>query len=446
MSFVDFGRRFLSRAKLPNWQKSARRMLRFIGAHEKVLLAILAIIIVISGGFWYRQLGGTASGSPTIGGTYVEGVIGDKKELSQITTRLTKAGLLTFSADGELKGQLAEKWDASEDNSEFRFFLKEGVNREEIISVLQERSDVIGEAEIHPEVEREIVVKLSVANPSFPLLITRPMFDYGPYKLGKSNDQTAVFTRSTKKQAVVAYLNKIIIHSYDNQSDLQKALRSKRLDGAVTTLDESVPKNFQRHEVNLNRYYAVLFNSNKTPFRESGLRQALATFTTVSPTPFTLTAADQEPYKSLAAETVAKWQQLGAKVELDLKPLPEVTGSIGPSRNFQALLVGIDYGLEMDPYYLWHSSQIRATGNNVSGVNNPTIDAMIEKTRANLNANERQKSLDELQETLTTQGVMVIIERMKLDYYLSKDIEFVQPALPSTAADRFLAAALWSVK
>ena len=437
--------RISSGVKLPDWRKSLRRTAKFIGAHEKVLLAILAIVIVVSGGFWYRQFSNNNSDSPTVGGTYVEGMVSDKKELSQITTRLTKAGLLTFSADGQLEGQLAQKWTVNDDRTEYRLTLEDGVDREEIISVLTERVDVVGETGTQADLDPDIVIRLATPNPSFPLLMTRPLFDYGPYKLGKSNDQTTVFTRNTKKKSVAAYINKIIIHSYANEADLDKALKSNRLDGAVTSA-EIAPKNFQNYEVNLNRYYAVLFNSNKTPFRDDGLRKALVSGVPAPATPFTLIAADQEPYKTLAAEVVAKWQQLGAKVELSLKPLQEVTGSIGPSRNFQALLIGIDYGLDMDPYYLWHSSQIRATGNNVTGVNNPTIDALVDKTRANLNVNERQKSLDELQTTLTSQGVMMIVKRMTLDYCLTKNIQFIQPSLPSSEADRFLAVAQWSVK
>jgi len=440
MSLIDPSR-ILSGLKNFDWRKAWRRAIRFVGAHEKVLLAILAIVIVISGGFWYRQLGNNNSD-----GTYVEGMINDKKELSQITTRLTKTGLLTFSSDGQLEGQLADKWTVSDDKSEYRFTLADGVDRDEIVDVLQQRSDVIGEAEIRPDLERDIIVKLVVPSPSFLLLITRPLFDYGPYKLGKSNDQTAVFTRSTKKKAVSAYINKIIIHSYEGEDDLQKALRGNRLDGAVTTNDEQGLKNFQLQEINLNRYYVVLFNTNKSPFRDDNLRKALVSGTTVQPIPFTLIAADQEPYKSLATNIVSSWQQQGTKVDLSLMTLQEITGTISPSRNFQALLIGIDYGLEMDPYYLWHSSQIRASGNNVTGINNTTIDQMVEKTRNNLNAIERQKSLDELQNTLISQGAMMVIERMNLNYYISKNIQFIQPYLPSTDADRFLAAALWSVK
>src|SRR3990167_7127779 len=157
MSLIDPSR-ILSGLKNFDWRKAWRRAIIFVGAHEKVLLAILAIVIVISGGFWYRQLGNNNSDSPTVGGTYVEGMINDKKELSQITTRLTKTGLLTFSSDGQLEGQLADKWSINEDKSEYRFTLADGVDRNDIISVLQQRSDVIGEAETSADLERDIVV------------------------------------------------------------------------------------------------------------------------------------------------------------------------------------------------------------------------------------------------------------------------------------------------
>ena len=430
---------------LPTLRKSFRRAVRFLIAHEKVLLAILAIIIVVSGGFWYRQFNSSHSDTPTVGGTFVEGVVADSKEMSQITTRLTKAGLLGFSDTGALQAQLAEKWSANGDQTEFRFTLLPGVDRSEITNVLAQRQDIIGDADVETDADRDIVIKLGEPNPSFPLLMTRPMFDYGPYRLGKSSSQTTVFSRNTRKDAVQAYINKIIIHSYTNGDDLTKALKDGRIDGAIGTSDLQL-KNYQHIQVNLSRYYAVLFNTNKAPFRDAVMRKALATNAAVGSTPFTLIAADQEPYKTQATDIVAKWKSLGANVDLSLKPQAEVTGTIGQSRNFQALLIGIDYGSEWDPFYLWHSSQVRATGNNITGVNNDTVDAMVGQTRLALDPATRQHLLDDLHQTLTSQGVMMVVKQESLDYYVADKIHFIMPSLPSSNADRFLSVALWSVK
>lgn len=431
--------------RLLDWRKPLRRAIKFVITQEKVLLAILAIVIVISGGFWYRQFSGGHSSTPTVGGTFVEGVVADKKELSQITTRLTKTGLLSFSSTGTLLGQLSDEWSVSPEGLEYRFTLRPDVDRDEIVRVLQQQTDFIAESAVTTDSSRDVIIQLSEANPSFPLLMTRPLFDYGPYKLSKLSDQTAVFTRNTRQHARSAYLNKIIIHSYANESELMKAVGKNRLDGAVLTTDSSL-KGFQRQVVNLNRYYTVLFNTNKSPFRETGLRQSLISGTNVEPKQFTLIAAESEPYKSLATVLVERWRQQGARVELSLKPQTELTGSIGPSRNFQALLIGINYGMELDPYYLWHSSQIRSTGNNLSGVNNPTIDGIVEKTRAQLNFYERQKSLDALQQTLADQSVALVVKREEVNFYVSDKFNFIPPSLPLSAADRYLAAALWSVK
>lgn len=429
-------------------RKPWRRLGRIIAKHEKVLLAILAIIILISGGFWYRQFSQKDASQPTIGGTYVEGIVfdKDKKELNQITMRLTKAGLLGFSDEGNLEPRLAEKWSTNDTNTEFRLTLEANIDRGEIVDALLQRSDLLGDVDVKAEAERDIVLTVTEPNPSLPLLLTRPMFDYGPYKLGKANDQTTVFSRNTRKGALAAYINKIIIHTYPNTVELKDALVRNRIDGAVLPSSNETIKKYQRIEIGLNRYYAVMFNINKVPFRDTALRQNLINNTASGNQPFSLTAPDQEPYKSLSQELVTKWQALGAKVELDLRPLDEVTGSIGPTRNFQALLIGIDYGADLDPYYIWHSTQVRATGNNVTGVREEAVDTLVNQIRSTLDVSDREDLITQLHQLLTTKGVALILQGEKVEYYLSNKIHFVAPTLPKSSADRFLLAAQWSVK
>lgn len=440
MSLPDFWASFI--------KKPWRRLGRIIAKHEKVLLAILAVVILISGGFWYRQFSQKDASQPTIGGTYVEGIVfdKDKKELNQITMRLTKAGLLGFSDEGNLEPQLAEKWSTNDTKTEFRLTLEANIDRGEIVDALQQRSDLLGNVDVKADAERDIVLTVTESNPSLPLLLTRPMFDYGPYKLGKANDQTTVFSRNTRKGALAAYINKIIIHTYPNNDELKDALVRNRIDGAVLPSSNETIKKYQRIEIGLNRYYAVMFNINKVPFRDVALRQALISNATASAQPFSLTTPDQEPYKSLSQELVAKWQTLGAKVELDLRPLEEVTGSIGPTRNFQALLIGIDYGAELDPYYIWHSTQVRATGNNVTGVRDEAVDTLVNQIRSTLDVSDREDLITQLHQLLATKGVALILQGEKVEYYLSNKIHFVVPTLPKSSADRFLLAAQWSVK
>ncbi len=432
---------------LPDFGKSWRRLGRTIAKHENVLLAILAVIILTSGGFWYRQFSQKDVSQPTVGGTYVEGIVfdSDKKELNQIIMRLTKTGLLGFSVDGNLESVLTEKWSVNDDKTEYRLTLIEGIARDEIINVLEQRTDLLGDAAISADLERDVVIRLVASDPSLPLLLTRPMFDYGPYKLGKANDQTTVFSRNTRKGAVAAYINKIIVHTYPSVADLKSALIQNRIDGAALPTEENIKK-YQRYQIDQSKYYAVLFNTNKTPFRDTLLRQALTNGTAPSSQPFILTASDQDPHKTLAQDLVTKWQSAGAEVGLDLRPLDEVTSTIGPARNFQALLIGVDYGSELDPYYIWDSSQVRATGNNVTGVKDPDVDLLISQVRSTLDVKSRQATIVKLHQTLVTKGVAMFLTAESVQYYQSAKIHFVAPTLPKSSADRFLAAAKWSVK
>lgn len=426
-------------------KKIWRQIGRWIAKNEKVLLAALAVVIIFSGGFWYRQLSLNDTEQPTVGGTYVEGIVGDQKDLSQITTRLTKSGLLSVSQEGELVPQLVDSWSSNEDKSAFKFVLLDDIDPNEIASVLRERSDLLPTAIINVEEPKTVSVTFDEASPSTPLLMTRPLFDYGPYKLNKTSNQTTIYSRNTKANAVQAYINKIIIHLFKDEASLQSALDRKRLDGAVTSTPQNTD-NYQLEEIGLNRYYTVLFNNNKSPFRDQAVRKAVTSGTATSSPKFVLTAPNSEPYFTLATRLIEDWHAKGLSVEAEFKPLSDITGSIGPARNFQALLIGIDYGLDLDPYYLWHSSQVRATGNNITGLNSESIDRSIEAIRSQWNIIQRQKSITELHRSIEETGSAIFLEEEHASFYLSNKIHSVPSYLPKIVADRYMNIEAWSVR
>jgi len=417
---------------------------KLVSQYEKLLLAGLSIAIVISGGFWFRQFAASRGEGPTIGGSFVEGVVAPAKDLNLIAGKLTKAGLFFIDANGELQNLLVESWQANGEYTEFRFALKKGVDEEEISETLRVNSDILGPAIVLLESEA-IVIKLSSPNPSLPLLLTRPLFDYGPYKMSKSTDKTTIFTRNTREHAQPAYINKLVIHNYDSANELNEAVKRGRLDAAEAIAGVETADGYAFHSIGLNRYFAVLFNINKAPLREAKNRRALIDeiANTLS---FTLTVADQEPQRSLAQDLVKRWQALGAQVGLETKAREEILTKIGPAREFQALLIGLDYGVELDPYYLWHSSQLRPPGNNLTGTNSATIDRVLENLRGQYDIKKRQELLGELHRLVDENASGVILRQETVGYIVSNNIRFVPPVLAATATDRFQAAGLWSVR
>ena len=437
------------KAPLDNFLSRPRRVgsavARLFGYYEKVILALLAVVIVVSGTYWYRQFTVGRDGSPNAGGSYVEGIVGDEQELRQIALRLTKVGFFRFDTDGRLANVLVKDWQVNPDKTIYNFTLKEKIDRNEIITDLENNIDLFGSASVEQNEAGQIVMTTVEPNPSLPLVLTQPLFDYGPYKVSKATDQTTIFSRNPKEGAQLPYLNKIIVHSYATKEELQQALSKKKLDGAEA-VDVSIPAGYSLKSYSMERYLAVIFNLNKSPFREPALRQAIVDGQTIPTTPFTLTVADQEPNKTLATEIVKQWEARGAKVTLEVKPMDEIQDKVGPSRTFQALMIGIDYGTELDPTYLWSSTQIRPPGNNLSGIKSASVDSQIEAIRATLNANERMTLIDQLHSQIQKEYAAVFVRQEKINFVARDRLEISTPWLARTIADRYRSIADWYVK
>lgn len=422
-----------------------RRLNKFISDYEKILLALLSVAIVISGTIWYRQFASTDSGSPTVGGSFVEGIVGGKKEIGMIANKLTKAGFFTIDAEGKLGNLLVDSWQANADNTEFTFQLKKDIDPNEILDVFQAQSDMFGAVTAENDGSK-IILRSAYPNPSLPLLLARPIFNYGPYKMSKTTSETTIFTRNTRENAAKTYINKIVVHTYNNDADLSRAISKNGVDAAVVNSDPERLDGYSVKKIEINRYYAVLFNLNKAPFRDASLRTALINGTTPSATPFVVTTSDSEPQKTLATDLVDRWQKAGAKVTLDVKPNDTVVSQIGPSRDFQALLIGLDYGVDLDPFYVWHSTQLRPPGNNLTGVKSATIDDILTKIRSTLDTKDRLALVEQLHQQIAKESVGLIVQQESFSYLISDDVRFVTPFVAVTPFDRFLATQYWSVK
>lgn len=431
---------FLSRPR-----QVTKAVIRLFGYYEKVILALLAVVIVISGTLWYRQFNVDRTGSPNAGGSYVEGIVGSEQEVRQIALRLTKTGFFRFDTSGRLENVLVKGWEANTEKTVYTFTLEEKIDGNEIVTDLDNNIDLFGDASIEKNEQGQIVITLIEPNPNLPLILTQPLFDYGPYRVSKATDKTTIFGRNPKEGALLPYLNKVIVHSYASKEELQQALTKRKLDGAEAE-GVTVPPHYELTSFPMARYFAVVFNLNKSPFRELNLRQALAGTGAVPNTPFILTVADQEPNKTMATELIAEWQSRGAQVTLEVKSAVEIQDKIGPSRGFQAMLTGIDYGVELDPTYLWSSTHIRPPGNNLSGIKSAPVDAQLSAIQATVHAGERLSLIEQLHTQIQNEHAAIFVRQEKINFVARNTIAAARPWLALSLADRFRAIADWYIK
>lgn len=101
------------------------------------------------------------------------------------------------------------------------------------------------------------------------------------------------------------------------------------------------------------------------------------------------------------ADMVKKdWEQLGAKINLQIVPLQELYKDYLKNRNYDALLFGETYTINPDLYYFWHSSQVNDLGLNLSVYKNASVDAILEINHTTSNKEQIVKNLTELQELI----------------------------------------------
>ena len=422
-----------------------RQVGNFLHTNEKLLLALLAVVIVMSGSLWYKQYFNIANGGPSAGGTYVDGIVGDSVDLELIAVKLTKSGLFTFDNEGRVANHLIESWEVNADKTRYTFDLLEGISSQEIIDQLDASQELFGPAIISDQGDGVISVDLAVANPNIPLLFTQPIFDYGPYKLSKLSDTTAIFTRNNKEHALIPYINKIVIHVFSKEELLLNSLAKGKIDGArLLTVDKV--DGYETVIYNSPSYYSVILNVNKSPFRDKAYRNMLVTGQAVSAGKVTLTVADEEELVVVARQIKDSWESQGLTVNIEIKSVDEISSEIGPTRDFQALLTGISYGPELDPFYLWHSSQIRPPGNNLSGIKDDTVDKLITQIESEFSIIERYKKIDGLHNYLAKQGVVQIISPVTRQFVVNADVVVSRPYIPLSDIDRWQAIHQWYIK
>jgi len=166
----------------------------------------------------------------------------------------------------------------------------------------------------------------------------------------------------------------------------------------------------------------VIFNINKTPFRDQTTRLGLINDQQVKAISFSLTFPDSEPQKNLAQQLKEKWEKLGASVELRPASPEDIRTKIATTRDFQALLSGVDYGTELDPYYIWHSSQIRPPGNNLSGIKSADVDGIINSIITSYNISNRYELIAQLHTQLEKEGAAQFLDQKSVQLYVARKV------------------------
>lgn len=159
-----------------------------------------------------------------------------------------------------------------------------------------------------------------------------------------------------------------------------------------------------------------------------------------------LTVLDDEESANTARLIMQSWEQLGAKVDLNLISLSEVQTSIIKSRKYETFLFTQLLSNDPDVYFFWHSSQAGEGGLNLSNYKNEEADKMLEEGRTETDPAKRIEKYQKFQEIVNQDVAAILLYSPYYLYPQGKKVKNFSVKIIAAPADRFSDVTEWYVK
>lgn len=338
---------------------------------------------------------------------------------TEISLKISE-GLTKVDETGAVVPALAKSWETPDGGKTWIFKIDENKKWQDDKSV--SAKDVNYEfSDALIEVVDDKTIKFSLENnfSAFPVILTKPVFKKGLLGTGEFKVKKISLTGGYIQNITLENEQKDII-TYKFYPSEERLILGFKL-GEIDTI-----KNLQNkddftswrtvnifEEVGYNNYVALFFNTDSEKLREKTLRQGLNysiskdfTNRALGPiSPFSWAYNPQtKPYEKdvektkeikdlniklstlpnllkVAEDIASQWREVGVIVDV------EVVTTV--PNDYEAFLATVDIPKDPDQYSLWHSTQ---TGTNISKLNNPRIDKLLEDGRTELDQEARKKT------------------------------------------------------
>ena len=157
-----------------------------------------------------------------------------------------------------------------------------------------------------------------------------------------------------------------------------------------------------------------------------------------------LTTVDTGSNLAVAEKVKSYWQALGIEVVIKAVTGEQIIEII-QKRDFQVLLYGQVIGGDPDIYAFWHSSQI-ASGLNLAGYDNETVDRLLVEARTINNLEERMGKYKEIQKELLNDVPVIFLYSPAYTYVQVKDLRGFSGQVLIEAGNRFNDIENWHLK
>jgi ABC-type transport system substrate-binding protein len=119
------------------------------------------------------------------------------------------------------------------------------------------------------------------------------------------------------------------------------------------------------------------------------------------------------------------YEQLGARVTVELFEQGDLTQTVIRPREYDALLFGMVIDRGLDLYAFWHSSGRNDPGLNIAGYANLSTDTLLESIRQEISPEQKAADLSKLYTEIATEYPAVFTHTPQFVYTIAKDLRGV---------------------
>jgi len=153
---------------------------------------------------------------------------------------------------------------------------------------------------------------------------------------------------------------------------------------------------------------------------------------------------DNDPTRVAAAVDVAnQLQPLGIRVNVQSTTFSVLRKDFLQERKYDAAVAGWDQGLDPDPYFGWHSSQLGSAGLNLANFGDVVMDELIAKARTTSDIEVRREQYRQIQEKWEDLAPSVVLAYPRYVYVHTTALKGFTPGVLFTPAQRFLDVHKW---
>jgi len=159
-----------------------------------------------------------------------------------------------------------------------------------------------------------------------------------------------------------------------------------------------------------------------------------------------LTTADWLELSATAEIIKSQWEKIGAKVNVSVLSISDVQQNYIRTREYDALLFGQFLGGDSDPYFFWHSSQMKDPGLNLTSFSSDDTDKLIEQGRIEFNLEKRAEIYQDFQEKLVSTNPAVFLYSPYYIYPVRSAVKGIDNQNLVSLSNRFSLANIWFIK